>query len=77
MKTVRVRLELRGSRRRIIQECVAPIATHLQRTKGDYLLFVDAHSDYKSGELIYGRHPNGEEVSDGVDVVSLSAGPHG
>jgi hypothetical protein len=76
IRNVNVQLDLMGSRRRLLQERVAPITKHLNETKGDYLLFVDAHSDYKSGELIYGRHPSGEEVSDSVDMASGSDDPH-
>jgi hypothetical protein len=47
-----------------------PITRHLRDTNGDFLLYLDAHSDYDSGELIYRVDMDGNDVSDSVDSVS-------
>jgi hypothetical protein len=52
---------------------VSTITKHLTNHKAaDYCLFIDAHADYKSGELIFGQRNDGQDLSESIDIVSSS-----
>lgn len=62
-------LEVGGSNGNIIPKKVAHLRKHVAEQNSDFLLLTDCHSDYKSGELIYGVNRAGQDVSDSVDKV--------
>lgn len=53
-----------------LEHKLQPFVAHLGTNKRDFLLVLDGHSDYNSGEIIYGQNKDGD-VSDGVDGVSF------
>jgi hypothetical protein len=67
-----VALCLNGSKHPKLSAKVRPLVDHLETTtKGDFLFLVDGHADYQSGEIIYGRNADNDDVSDAADVVSI------
>ena len=60
-----------GSCHSFLAKSVKPLINHLQQhASSDFLLYVDGHTDYKSGELIFGKNIQGDEVSDTADKAS-------
>lgn len=68
---ITTKLEVGGSKHPTLLKKVEPAVKHLKTTKGDYIAFLDAHSDYESGEIIYGQNSKGEDVSDELDTVCV------
>lgn len=61
-----------GSKYASVTKAVKTIHLHLTKnTMANYLLFLNAHSDYASGELIFGQNWEGADVSDSIDEVRV------
>jgi hypothetical protein len=66
-----VNMMVDGTKPPILHPTLWPLVSHIQAHKNDFLCVLDGHSDYLSGEIIYGRNKCGDDVSDGVDGVSF------